>query len=338
MAVRVIRPYSSEDEYLAKEGDSITKTTIELLGAHSRPTGIILRFEVTLQSGKTLIRGEGRVTQFNERGRDGQPSLSLRFTKLDPKSKALVDRAVQMRQPQGLPGAHHAATNALPGSGELPPAAPSSEGAEIAEAAEAGTPTPPPPARNDTEAPPTPLVATPSAQDPGDDRNDTTPPPTPLVRRDTETLARISVTLPDDPDPEGEAVTAAPPPATSNTDVAPARSPGTIPPPTNRPSVLPPIVRAELRRMSDAPPPLPSQLPPDPSPLASQLPSQLPSQPPSQPPQPASLADASVADPPAPPSARREALLTRLRDRAKALPIERIAEITKPRSGVVGST
>ena len=172
VAIRVIRPYASEDEYLAKEGDSITKTTIELIGAHSRPLGIILRFEVTLQSGKTLVRGEGRVTQFNANGRYDQPSLSLRFTKLDPKSKALVDRAVLMRQPQ-----------------QASPAAASDSSRELSD--EAG------------QAPSSAKTAPPPARE---SRRETEPPPTPIVAQGPGAAFDQ-----DDPDPEGEAVTHAPP-------------------------------------------------------------------------------------------------------------------------------
>ncbi len=315
VAVRVIRPYLSEDEYLATEGDSITKTTIELVGAHSRPAGVVLRFEVTLQSGKTLIRGEGRVTQFNERGRGDQPSLSLRFTKLDAKSKALIDRAVAMRQPGGAPPAPS------PSSPEIhpliPPAAPSSAPGE--------------------EMAPTPI------------------PPAPIT-------ASVEV---DDPDPEGSAETTAPPRVVTSEPASPERSsehpgttrpPATAPPPTTRPSVLPPAVRAELRRMSDLPPPLPSALPAyEPAEPAMDPPHDAADQAAddvvtsaasaASPAYPAATAPAGSAfptGPPAPPApssiigsatggANRDALLSRLRERALALPPDRVAEITKPR-------
>ena len=93
-----MRPYDNEDDFLNAELETVGKTSVILIGAHPRPAGIILRFEVTLASGATVLRGEGRVLAHKERAFRGQPGLSLRFTRLDPKSKALVDRAVAMRE------------------------------------------------------------------------------------------------------------------------------------------------------------------------------------------------------------------------------------------------
>jgi len=98
VAIRIVRPYDSEDELLESELETVGKTSIILIGAHPRPTGVILRFEVTLQSGATVLRGEGRVLGHKEKAFRGQPGLSLRFTRLDPKSKALIDRAVALRE------------------------------------------------------------------------------------------------------------------------------------------------------------------------------------------------------------------------------------------------
>lgn len=333
VAVRVIRPYSSEDEYVAKEGDSITKTTIELIGAHSRPAGVILRFEVTLQSGKTLIRGEGRVTQFNERGRDGQPSLSLRFTKLDAKSKALVDRTVALRTPGAV----------------VPPPAPSSQDIH---------PLAPPSAPSVSASASTPQPTPVQAAPPASTRpQDTAPPPTPIMSRD-EAVAHLRAAVEDDPDPEGDAVTNPPPevaaalahaaPGTTPPGSSPpafmAGSPGTVPPPTTRPSVLPPAVRAELRRLSEMPPPLPSALP-----AYDAAPDEAAKSDEDEKSEPIITSAPVVAAAPAIPvttphagtshttnhgtngNGKRDALLARLRERARALPPDRVAEITKPR-------
>jgi hypothetical protein len=98
VAIRIVRPYSTEDELLEHELDTIGKTSVVLIGAHPRPTGVILRFEVTLASGATVLRGEGRVLAHNENAFRGQAGLSLRFTRLDPKSKGVVDRATMLRE------------------------------------------------------------------------------------------------------------------------------------------------------------------------------------------------------------------------------------------------
>ncbi len=98
VAVRIVRPYETEEAFLENELETVGKTSVILIGAHSRPTGVILRFEVTLASGATVLRGEGRVLAHKESAFRGQPGLALRFTRLDPKSKALVDRAAAIRE------------------------------------------------------------------------------------------------------------------------------------------------------------------------------------------------------------------------------------------------
>ncbi len=98
VAIRIVRPYDTEAELFANELETLGKTSVVLIGAHPRPTGVILRFEVTLANGETVLRGEGRVLAHKENAFRGQPGLSLRFTRLDPKSKSVVDRATALRE------------------------------------------------------------------------------------------------------------------------------------------------------------------------------------------------------------------------------------------------
>jgi hypothetical protein len=121
VAIRIVRPYQTDDEFLENELETVGKTSVILIGAHARPTGVILRFEVTLADGATALRGEGRVLAHKENAFRGQPGLSLRFTRLDPKSKALVDRATAIREAK-------AAGDPAPMS--VRPPAPSSPGSE----------------------------------------------------------------------------------------------------------------------------------------------------------------------------------------------------------------
>ena len=114
VAIRIVRPYDSEDELLEHELETIGKTSVVLIGAHPRPTGVILRFEVTLASGATVLRGEGRVLAHKENAFRGQPGLTLRFTRLDPRSKSVVDRATAMRETRGSSDASDASRPSSP--------------------------------------------------------------------------------------------------------------------------------------------------------------------------------------------------------------------------------
>ncbi len=94
VAVRVIRPYSTEEGLLAVEASAFTRTGVSLLGAPSRPSGVVIRFEICLQDGSAVMRGEGRVTSYRP-PQDADPgALTVRFTRLDVQSKELLDRAV----------------------------------------------------------------------------------------------------------------------------------------------------------------------------------------------------------------------------------------------------
>ncbi len=97
VAIRIARPYPSEEAFLEHELDTLTRTSVVLLGAQSRPQGVVLRFEVTLASGAPLLRGEGRVVGYKPKAFNDEPGLTLRFTRLDPRSKALIDRAAALR-------------------------------------------------------------------------------------------------------------------------------------------------------------------------------------------------------------------------------------------------
>jgi molecular chaperone DnaK len=98
VAIRITRPYATEEEFLEQELDTLSRTSVTLLGAQPRPLGVVLRFELVLSSGNVLMRGEGRVVGFRPNAHQGLGGLTLRFTRLDSRSKALVDRAAAVRE------------------------------------------------------------------------------------------------------------------------------------------------------------------------------------------------------------------------------------------------
>lgn len=97
VAIRITRPFATEDEFLEREFDTLTRTSVTLLGAQPRPTGVVLRFEIVLSGGESILRGEGRVVGHKERAHGGEAGLTLRFTRLDARSKLLIDRAAALR-------------------------------------------------------------------------------------------------------------------------------------------------------------------------------------------------------------------------------------------------
>jgi hypothetical protein len=98
VAIRITRPHQNEDEFLAAELDTISRTGVVLVGAQQRPEGVVLRFELTLANGAPLLRGEGRVIGYKPNVIGSEGGLALRFTRLDSKSKGLVDRVGALRE------------------------------------------------------------------------------------------------------------------------------------------------------------------------------------------------------------------------------------------------
>lgn len=97
VAIRISRPYATEDQFLEHEIDTLTRTSVTLLGAQPRPQGVVLRFELVLSSGQILVRGEGRVVGYTPNVHQGLGGLTLRFMRIDTKSKALLDKVAAFR-------------------------------------------------------------------------------------------------------------------------------------------------------------------------------------------------------------------------------------------------
>ena len=130
VAIRVTRPQTTEDEFLEQELETVTRTSVTLLGVQPRPQGVVLRFEVVLSSGHVVMRGEGRVVGFRPNAHQGLGGLTLRFTRLDSRTKALVDKATAVRErrrPSAAPiGYEPPLSTAPPVEDAVPPAAASS--------------------------------------------------------------------------------------------------------------------------------------------------------------------------------------------------------------------
>jgi hypothetical protein len=124
VAFRLKRPYASEDELVAGDAHGIRKSGMLLFGAAPRPVGLIVRFEVALRDGTPVFRGEGKVVAYHPAApppSDQPAALQVKFTRLDPRGKAIVDRAVS--QNEGRPPSPVRSPLSLP-----PPPSPSDSG------------------------------------------------------------------------------------------------------------------------------------------------------------------------------------------------------------------
>ena len=112
VAFRLKRPYATDTEFVEGDGVGIFKSGMVLVGAGTRPEGVIVRFEVALRDGTPLFRGEGKVVRHRPHPEGDVPAgLEIKFTRLDGQGKALVDRALKLRlatqTPQPIPELSH---------------------------------------------------------------------------------------------------------------------------------------------------------------------------------------------------------------------------------------
>jgi hypothetical protein len=68
-----------------------------LLGAPQKPEGVVIRFQLCLTDGTIAMHGEGRVLGFRPQNNREESALMVRFTRLDARSKELLDRAMKLR-------------------------------------------------------------------------------------------------------------------------------------------------------------------------------------------------------------------------------------------------
>src|SRR5690348_8033243 len=95
--LRIRLPYGSEDEFIERYGTNVARGGIFIATRSIKVEGTLLHFEFILADGTKLLRGEGVVvkTQVDEGG--NRAGMTLRFTKLDARSKALVDKLIARR-------------------------------------------------------------------------------------------------------------------------------------------------------------------------------------------------------------------------------------------------
>lgn len=103
VVVHVVRPYATEQEYLAAEAWSIDARGMLLIGADTLAPDTAVLFDVALSDGQKPIRAEGRVVQVvaPSSGRPG--GLKVRFKRFGAATKAFIERAVKAQSTSSEP-------------------------------------------------------------------------------------------------------------------------------------------------------------------------------------------------------------------------------------------
>jgi molecular chaperone DnaK len=97
VALRIRFPFRTEDEFLARYGSNLGRGGMFVATRALKPEGTEVAFELVLAGGERLVAGEGVVVKSQVDAGGGRAGMTVRFTRLDPVGKQLIERAVQLR-------------------------------------------------------------------------------------------------------------------------------------------------------------------------------------------------------------------------------------------------
>ncbi len=100
VVLHVLRPFSSEEEYLAAEAWTIDARSMLLVGQAALPADTAIVFEVVLSSGAKVIRAEGRSVGYLEASDERPGGVRVKFRRFGAQTKAFIDRALLAREAQ----------------------------------------------------------------------------------------------------------------------------------------------------------------------------------------------------------------------------------------------
>jgi molecular chaperone DnaK len=128
--LRVRLPFATEAEFIERYGANVTRGGIFIATRSGKPAGTLLSFELVLQDGARLMRGEGVVEQASDEAEGARAGMLVRFTRIDARTKALIDAIAAVRE--GHAAAEPPATQASPApAASRPSPAPSASPAPL---------------------------------------------------------------------------------------------------------------------------------------------------------------------------------------------------------------
>lgn len=122
--LRIRLPYGSAEEFIEKYGSNIARGGVFIATRALKPEGSLLAFELVLSTGTRVLRGEGSVVRAQVDQGGTRAGMTIRFSKLDSPSKALVDRVVAHRIGSAHASPPEAAHPSPPVEPQGPPAHP----------------------------------------------------------------------------------------------------------------------------------------------------------------------------------------------------------------------
>lgn len=94
IVIHVLRPYATEEEYLARERFSIDSKSMLLIDQPPLPVDTAVVFDVQLENGQKPIRAEARVIGYVAATGTTPGGLRVRFKRFGAATKSFIDRAI----------------------------------------------------------------------------------------------------------------------------------------------------------------------------------------------------------------------------------------------------
>jgi uncharacterized protein (TIGR02266 family) len=129
--LRIRLTYSDVDTFVEKFSGNVSRGGLFIATKQPLAVGTVLRFEFQLKQGTPVVKGEGEVIwvkPFDAAAPTKPHGMGVRFTRLDPDSRSVIDRALAWKE------------RGKPAPAEPPPPPPAPDHAQVAAAP------PPPPA------------------------------------------------------------------------------------------------------------------------------------------------------------------------------------------------
>lgn len=120
--LRIRLPFTDETEFIERYGNHVSRGGIFIATRAGKPAGTALSFELVLQDGTRLMRGEGVVQRLIADEEPGKAGMLVRFTRIDTRTKGLIDLIVERRE--GVPAAEAPTPSPAPPPVEPPAPAP----------------------------------------------------------------------------------------------------------------------------------------------------------------------------------------------------------------------
>ena len=98
VALRIRLPFATEEEFVERYGQNVARGGIFIATRAVKAVGTAIAFELVLQGGERLMRGEGAVQQVQEDETPGKSGMLVRFIRLDARTRALIDRILALRE------------------------------------------------------------------------------------------------------------------------------------------------------------------------------------------------------------------------------------------------